>query len=1327
MRLQVQVLPLQDRRFAGKASSPSINQNQQHSNLPQGALSFLEICDDSITLDELCSKLCVRFARIYPHKPPLNIKKLQDVYENDLDLVYTVGDVFDDKSADQQNSVVRVLQAPTTRDSSVPPQSALRPHIHSFAGRKRVLGGLGNSRDITKVGCAEGGSPEPKAGRASKRRRFQELVEDEEEEVDPDRPIPSKELNPKDMAKPTQLSGNEPVIGQENLPNPAKDTSGVNSRPFDKLNHQILSDTLTVPESPINQGRHQVMDDQSSQANGLASDPDDESAKSESVDDDNGLLHSIPRSSICSPFPEGEGIIGENLAITSQDLLPSLPTPRAQGFRSDDLSGRPQSIITPSDMAGISAPIEAHSSNKLKRPNPSMFKSSSRSTGSTEGSPGVYDAIETDEEGSPSLWRPAKRAKRHNSFTSIMNGQSPRPKTSGNGKNKRSPGRASVATKRHERKSISPSEVKWLRDHEGFCSQSHAQGKRNPENGSSSNHTPNERDKGNKANEWSTKEQIQRDSRVKAMEEEGKKALAEAERERLENEAEANTQKNMERIKQQKQREGKENQRRADERVRQQAEESRRKEEEDRRARETNERHQKEADDKKRNDEEDRRAREIGGGSQKEADDKKRKEEEDRKAQEITERRQKEADARKRKEKEDLREKGVKDKEEAARLERVKREEKRLGKERQSQERKEQAQRIAQAKALKAEKVEKEAEAKRLAKKKEEKALGEATEKAGKTEKEVGTKRLAKKKQEKTVKETAEKAEKNIKETEVKMLANTKEEMTVRDPAGTAVEQAGSGEKGKMVERVVSTATESTRNGKLKGGRRMSTTPLFPRAVTSKDALLNGYGSGSVPKAPVRDAGLDPQMSISSEQGASMRRSVSFQIDESPQPASNPMSSSPKLVDPAPALTPNPALLQVPRKVTKVYPPGMGPDSLASPAPVPAQQPVSASPRPKGKSPPSSNNQTPKARTSSNLRQSSTKGKATDGKPAQNPVPKSAPKPESAIQEIVISSESDSGSSYHSDTDSGNENSVVLATAKRIGYAAASTAKADDKEGVLPEPGTATSESQSRPHPEPPSRGQPRISSPTRSPVRFVTHTPSESSSYDSVSASRSPQSESSPSSRSGSSSPTHSRSRSDSTGEASSDDEDTEDDVSTSLQSSSRPSSRAAKKISGNDDEAISDISSGSKEAANLLNSALPQSAQHSTRTRGKPSSIRSPLAGSSSQAKPSLNSFPSLSQLGSQSFDHNAQNIQKTPRSHQSLPRNGSRGGNRPTPVALPEDSGSSSGESSSNDDNGDDNGLPKDRRAGNSEPNNKVARGLKGLISGMLYWRSSQGAAD
>ncbi|KAI9710428.1 MAG: hypothetical protein M1812_007464 [Candelaria pacifica] len=69
---------------------------------------------------------------------PLEIKKLQDAYGNDLDLAYTVCDVFRDRDrGDQMSSVVRVVQQPFDRESSILPQSTLRPQTDLTASVKR--------------------------------------------------------------------------------------------------------------------------------------------------------------------------------------------------------------------------------------------------------------------------------------------------------------------------------------------------------------------------------------------------------------------------------------------------------------------------------------------------------------------------------------------------------------------------------------------------------------------------------------------------------------------------------------------------------------------------------------------------------------------------------------------------------------------------------------------------------------------------------------------------------------------------------------------------------------------------------------------------------------------------------------------------------------------------------------------------------------------------------------------------------------------------------------------------------------------------------------
>ncbi|KAI9782450.1 MAG: hypothetical protein M1839_004936 [Geoglossum umbratile] len=1229
MRLQVQVLPLQERRYAGKASLPSITYSHQHPNLPPGALSFLEICEDSISLNELCTKICARFARIYPQKPPLNIKKLQDVYENDLDLEYTVRDVFDDKSADQQNSVVRVLQAPATRDSSVPPQSALRPHIHGLAGRKRTHGGLGSSREGIVVAGAEKKRSEPRSGRSGKRQRIQEISRDEEEEVDPDLPLPSKEPGSEAVADLMQWTG----AGQESSPSrtigapqppltrDSQTHTHRSSQPLLQPSHQEFSDTLTVPESPTHQARHQPVNDQSLLANGQANGPDEETAKSEPVDDNNGLLHSIPRSSIGSPFQEGEGIVAENPVIASQDHRPPLPMSRAQTLQDKEPSGGSQSIITPSSTPGASAHQLAKSSNKLKRPNLSMFKSSSRPTSSPEGDSNMYDAIESDEGGSPYLPplhpRPEKRSKRHSSFTSIMNGQSPMPNTSNQGNSRHSSDSEGTAAKFHNKKSISPLEVKWLRDHNGSRSQTGRwEGECNSQDGGDSNHAPKKEGKQSTVREKTPKERTRRDARVKVIEEEGGKATAEAGQQQPEKDMEEHIEITKEQIKLLR-------------KTAQEAEEIQRREEEARIAREADERLQKEAEDERRKEDE-RRANEA------------------------------------------------------------KAKEKQLEKERQNRERKERAQKQAQEKALKAEKAEREAEARRLAKKKEE---------------------------EKAPSEAAEKG---------------RPQRTTRRRA-QEVEKASSGNKGKRAEQLpLAPPTEATKSSKPRGGRRISTTPLIPRAVIPKDPPPNGYDADIAQKRSVRNSSLDPQTPTPREQGAPMRRSVSFLVDEAPQAAPNPLPSSSTSINPSTA--PAPSSSQIPRRVTKVYPPGMGPDSLKSLMEISTENPITATPTPKGKSAPNSKKGANVKRVANPNLKKSTNRKATDGKLAPNPTPKPALNP-TPTREIVISSEgSDSGSSYHSEADSGGETITVLTPARPATVSApapSNPTSRTDKEDDESKSKTAAPILQSQSLPGAPPKAPPRISSPARSPVRYISRSPSDSDSYtDSRSPSPSSGSESVSSSDSESSSHIPSRSRSDSIGEADSDDEDAEGSASASSQTSSRPLPQADKRINGDRDEAISDASSGSKGAVNRLNSTIQRSTQRPMATpTNKASDVRSPVTANSSQAKPSLNSFPSLSQLGSQKFGHDSQERRSAAGSQKSFPsRGGTQAGTKPMPTTPKEDEEpSSSSDDESSDDDGSDgdsnNGLPQDRRARDSgEPGGKVSRGLKGLLSGMFLWGST-----
>lgn len=83
--------------------------------------SFLEIADPEASLDELSASIQRRHDKLYRGRHVLNIEKLQDEDGNDLDLDFCVGDVFSERG------VVRVINAPYNRESSIPPDSRLRP------------------------------------------------------------------------------------------------------------------------------------------------------------------------------------------------------------------------------------------------------------------------------------------------------------------------------------------------------------------------------------------------------------------------------------------------------------------------------------------------------------------------------------------------------------------------------------------------------------------------------------------------------------------------------------------------------------------------------------------------------------------------------------------------------------------------------------------------------------------------------------------------------------------------------------------------------------------------------------------------------------------------------------------------------------------------------------------------------------------------------------------------------------------------------------------------------------------------------------------------
>ncbi|KAF3099794.1 hypothetical protein TWF102_004544 [Orbilia oligospora] len=113
LRLQVKVISQSSHNPKGRNLAP--------------IAEFLHLAAPNVTLEDLTLLITDKYARLYPRNRPLNIQRLQDSEGNDLDLTYTVGDVFDDKSSNRDGSIVKVIHKDVLRDESVPPESGLRP------------------------------------------------------------------------------------------------------------------------------------------------------------------------------------------------------------------------------------------------------------------------------------------------------------------------------------------------------------------------------------------------------------------------------------------------------------------------------------------------------------------------------------------------------------------------------------------------------------------------------------------------------------------------------------------------------------------------------------------------------------------------------------------------------------------------------------------------------------------------------------------------------------------------------------------------------------------------------------------------------------------------------------------------------------------------------------------------------------------------------------------------------------------------------------------------------------------------------------------------
>ncbi|KZF26811.1 hypothetical protein L228DRAFT_279964 [Xylona heveae TC161] len=181
LRLSIHILPEQSERRVGNTD---------------GVIKFLEPrCPAELPLEDLWKRICDRHDRLYSARPPLNIKKLQDSHENDLEVkTLTVGDVFDDRD------IVRVVQGPSR--GSVAPESGLRPRFlaRPIAGVKRahqeyLSRPQSSLRQVEVIDEDERESP---PHQLSKRQRLgprqsDNVSEEIEREIHPDTPVRSRE------------------------------------------------------------------------------------------------------------------------------------------------------------------------------------------------------------------------------------------------------------------------------------------------------------------------------------------------------------------------------------------------------------------------------------------------------------------------------------------------------------------------------------------------------------------------------------------------------------------------------------------------------------------------------------------------------------------------------------------------------------------------------------------------------------------------------------------------------------------------------------------------------------------------------------------------------------------------------------------------------------------------------------------------------------------------------------------------------------------------------------------------------------------------------
>ena len=268
----------------------------------------------------------------------LHIKKLQDFDESDIDLSYLVGDVFRDKD------VVKVIQSPPERESSLAPQSALRPHIPGVPARRRYVENgrisgkpAGLSSEAARQLLQSQYAPIARDflddvdgfQRPHKRQRLQERSEEPKHAAfDLNRPVPTREhVSP-------ELGGQEPSTMLREVPSSlsliedsqrSRDVPGSHHREdYGRVSlNQLTRDAWTVPDTHMSPPP--PWQNHNSAAQQPIRDEDIESTKSESSNGSK-VLHSVPRSTLKSHPGESATRVTQETDVVAPSLYqPTIP------------------------------------------------------------------------------------------------------------------------------------------------------------------------------------------------------------------------------------------------------------------------------------------------------------------------------------------------------------------------------------------------------------------------------------------------------------------------------------------------------------------------------------------------------------------------------------------------------------------------------------------------------------------------------------------------------------------------------------------------------------------------------------------------------------------------------------------------------------------------------------------------------------------------------------------------------------------------------------------------------------------------------------------